>query len=35
MCHVILIANDGLKTVSIMAKILEQFQETMVKIYYD
>ena len=30
----ILVARDGLKTVSIMAKILEQFNESMVKLYH-
>ena len=29
----ILVARDGLKTVSIMAKILERFNESIVKLY--
>ena len=33
--YTILLARDGLKTVSIVAEILERFQESMVKFYRD
>ena len=33
--YAILVACDGLKTVSIITKILECFQESMIKIYHD
>ena len=33
--YTILVARNGLKTVSIIEKILEQFQESMVKFYRD
>lgn len=34
-CYAILVACDGPKAVSIIAKILECFQESMIKIYHD
>ena len=34
-CYAINIVHHGVKTVSIMAKILEQFQESVVKLYQD